>query len=70
MRKHPEYKIIQKIFNDHKNLIISDLRDLSPNFLIRVFTIFALFTNHVNKFDIFEFTTYEQTIFNNLTHIN
>ena len=59
MRKHFKYKIIQKIFNNYKNLIISNLRNLSLNFLTGIFIIFALFANYVNKFNIFEFTIYE-----------
>ena len=59
MRKHLEYEIIQKIFDDYKNLIISNLRDLLFDFLMRVFVIFILFANHVNKFNIFELIIYE-----------
>ena len=59
MRKHLEYKIIQKIFNDHKNLIISNFRDLSFNFLIRIFVVFFLLANYINKFNIFEFIIYK-----------
>ena len=32
MREHFEYKIIQKIFNDYKNLIISNLYNLLFDF--------------------------------------
>ena len=59
MRKHFEYEIIQKIFNNHKNFIISNLRDLSFNPLIETFAAFTLFMNHINKSNIFEFTIYE-----------
>ena len=59
IRKHLEYKIIQKIFNDYKNLIISNLRNLLFNFLMRTFVIFVFFTNYINKFNIFEFTIYK-----------
>ena len=59
MREHLEYKIIQKIFNDHKNLIISNLRNLLFDFLMKVFVIFALFANYINKFNIFKFIIYE-----------
>ena len=59
MRKHLEYKVIQKIFNNHKNLIISNFRDLLFDFLIKTFVIFILFINYINKFNIFEFTIYE-----------
>ena len=59
VRKHFEYEIIQKIFNDYKNFIISNLRDLLFDFLIEIFVIFILFANYVNKFNIFEFIIYE-----------
>ena len=59
MRKHLEYKIIQKIFDDHKNLIISNLYNLLFDFLTKAFVIFTLFTNYINKFNIFEFIIYE-----------
>ena len=59
IRKHFEYEIIQKIFNDHKDLIISNLRNLSFDFLMKVFIIFIFFTNYINKFNIFEFIIYE-----------
>ena len=55
IRKHFEYKIIQKIFDNYKNLIILNFRDLLFNFLIKVFVVFILFTNYINKFNIFEF---------------
>ena len=59
MREHLEYEIIQKIFNNHKNLIISNFRDLSFNSLTKTFVTFTLFTNYVNKFNIFEFIIYK-----------
>ena len=59
IRKHFEYKIIQKIFNDYKDFIISNFRDLSFNFLTKIFVIFIFFANHINKFNIFEFIIYE-----------
>ena len=59
MRKHFEYEIIQKIFDDHKNLIISDFRDLLFDFLTKAFVIFIFFTNYINKFNIFEFIIYK-----------
>ena len=59
IRKHLEYKIIQKIFNNYKNLIISNLRDLSFDFLTKTFVVFILFANYVNKFNIFEFIIYK-----------
>ena len=70
IRKHFKYKIIQKIFDDYKDLIISNLHNLSFNSLTKTFVVFILFTNHVNKLNIFKFTIYEQTIFNNLSRIN
>ena len=59
MRKHLEYEIIQIIFNNYKNLIISNLRDLLFDFLMKVFIIFVFFANYINKFNIFEFIIYE-----------
>ena len=59
MREHLEYEIIQKIFNDYKNLIISNLRDLSFDFLIETFIVFVFLANYVNKFNIFKFIIYE-----------
>ena len=59
MRKHLEYKIIKKIFNGHKNLIISNFRDLLFDSLTKVFAIFVFFANYINKFNIFEFTIYK-----------
>ena len=59
MRKHLEYKIIQKIFNNYKNFIISNLYDLSFDFLMKAFVIFILFANYINKFNIFEFIIYK-----------
>ena len=70
MREYLEYEIIQKIFDDHKNLIISNLRDLSFDFSIEIFVVFAFFANYINKFNIFKLIIYEQTIFNNLSRIN
>ena len=59
MRKHFEYEIIYKIFINYKNFIISNFRNFLLNFLIRVFTIFVFFANHINKFNIFEFIIYK-----------
>ena len=59
MREHFEYKIIQKLFNKHKNLIISNFRDLLFDFLIKTFAVFAFFANYINKFNIFEFIIYK-----------
>ena len=70
VRQHLEYEIIQKILDDHKDFIIPNLHDLSFDLLIETFATFALLTNHINKFDIFELIIYEQTIFNNLSHMN
>ena len=47
IRKYFEYKIIYKIFNNYKNLIISNFRDLSFNFLMRIFIIFIFFANYL-----------------------
>ena len=59
MRKRLKYDIIQKILNNYKDIIISNLHDLSFDFLIKIFIIFIFFINHINKFDIFEFIIYE-----------
>ena len=59
IRKHLKYKIIQKIFDDHKNLIISNFRDLLFDFLTRNFVIFILFANYINKLNIFKFIIYK-----------
>ena len=59
IRKHFEYEIIQKIFNNYKNFIISNLYNFSFNFLTKVFVVFALFANYINKFNIFKFIIYE-----------
>ena len=59
VRKYFKYKIIQKIFDDHKNLIISNLCDLSFDFLIEILVVFAFLANYINKFNIFKFTIYE-----------
>ena len=59
MREHFEYEIIQKIFNNYKNFIIFNLRDLLFDFLTKTFVIFILFANYVNKFNIFEIIIYE-----------
>ena len=59
MRKHLEYKIIQKLFNDHKDFIISNFHNLLFNSLIKVFVVFIFFANHINKSNIFEFIIYE-----------
>ena len=47
------------MFDDHKDLIISKLRDLSFDFLINTFIISIFLANHINKFNIFEFIIYE-----------
>ena len=59
MREHFEYKIIQKIFNDYKNLIISNLYNLLFDFLTKIFITFVFFANYINKFNIFELIIYE-----------
>ena len=59
VREHLEYKIIQKIFNDYKDFIISNLYNLLSNSLMRIFVIFIFFANHINKSNIFEFIIYE-----------
>ena len=59
MREHFQYEIIQKIFDDHKNLIISNLYNLLFDFLTKFFVVFTLFANYINKFNIFEFIIYE-----------
>ena len=59
IREHFKYKIIQKIFNNHKNFIISNLRNLLFNSLTKTFAIFAFFTNYINKLNIFKLIIYE-----------
>ena len=59
MRKHFKYKIIIKIFNNHKNFIISNFRNLSFNFLTEIFVVFTFFADYINKFNIFKFIIYE-----------
>ena len=59
MRKYFEYKIISKIFDNYKDFIISNFCDLLFNSLMKIFAIFILFANYVNKFNIFEFIIYE-----------
>ena len=70
VREHPEYGVIQKVLDDHRDLTISDLRDLSPDPLTGAFAAFALLANHTNKPDIFEPTTYEQAISNGMSRMN
>ena len=59
IRKHFEYKIIQKIFDNYKDLIISNLYDLSFNSLTKTFVVFTFFTNYINKSNIFKFIIYK-----------
>ena len=59
VREYSEYKIIQKIFNNYKDFIISNFRDLSFDFLIKIFVVFIFFANRINKSNIFEFIIYE-----------
>ena len=53
MRLFKRYLIIIRI------LLFRIFRDLSFNFLIKVFIIFVFFANYVNKFNIFEFIIYK-----------
>ena len=57
VREHPEYGAIQKVLDDHRDLTIPDLRDLSPDPLAGAFAAFATLADHANKPDIFEPTT-------------
>ena len=58
IREDPELSAIQRILLDHLDTTISNLRDLSPDPFSRIFATFALLTNHINKSNIFEPTTY------------
>ena len=53
-----ELSAIQRVLLDHFDTTISNLWNLSSNPLSRTFATFALLTNHVNKSNIFEPTTY------------
>ena len=70
IREDPELSAIQRVLLDHLDTTISNLRDLSPDPLSGTFAAFALLTNHVNKPNIFEPTTYQQVIFNQLSRIH
>ena len=70
VREDSELSAIQRILLDYSNLTISNLRDLSPDFLAGVFAAFALLADHINKPNIFKPTIYEQAIFNRLNRIN
>ena len=58
IREDLELSAIQRILLDHFDITISNLRDLSSDSLSGIFTTFTLLTNHVNKSNIFESTTY------------
>ena len=70
VREDPELSAIQRVLLDYPDTTISNLRDLSPNPLSRTFAAFALLTNHINKPNIFEPTTYQQVISNQLSRIH
>ena len=70
IREDLELSAIQRILLDHLDTTISNLRDLLPDPLSRIFATFALLTNHVNKSNIFEPTIYQQIIFNQLFRIH
>ena len=58
IREDLELSAIQRVLLDYFDTTISNLRDLSPDSLSRIFATFALLTNHVNKSNIFESTIY------------
>ena len=70
IREDLELSAVQRVLLDHFDTTISNLRDLSSDPLSRTFAAFALLTNHVNKSNIFEPTTYQQIIFNQLFRIH
>ena len=70
IREDLELSAIQRVLLDYFDTTISNLRDLSSDSLSRTFATFALLTNHVNKSNIFESTTYQQVIFNQLSRIH
>ena len=70
VREDLELSAVQRVLLDHLDTTISDLRDLSPDPLSRTFAAFALLADHVNKSDIFEPTTYQQVISNQLSRMH
>lgn len=70
VRADPQLNAIHKVFRDHPDITIPDMRDLSPNPLSRAFAAFALLANHANKPDTFEPRTYEEAISNNLNRMH
>ena len=58
IREDLELSAIQRVLLDYLDITISNLRDLLSDSLSRTFAIFALLTNHINKSNIFEPTTY------------
>ncbi len=70
VRNDPELSAIDKVLRDHPDLTVPDLRDLSPDPLSGAFAAFALLADHANKPDVFEPTTYEQAISNQLSRMN
>lgn len=70
IREDRKLSAIQRVLHDHPDLTVPDLRDLSPNPLSGAFAAFALLADHTNKPDVFEPTTYEQAISNQLSRIN
>ena len=70
VREDLELSAIQRVLLDHLDTTISNLRDLLSDPLSRIFATFALLTNHVNKSNIFEPTTYQQIIFNQFSRIH
>ena len=70
VREDPELSAVQRVLLDHPDTTIPDLRDLSPDPLSGTFAAFALLANHANKPNIFEPTTYQQTISNQLSRMH
>ena len=59
IREDSKLSAIQRVLLDYSNLIIPNLRDLLSDFLARIFVIFALFTNYINKSNIFKSIIYK-----------
>ena len=70
VREDRELSAIQRVLHDHPDLTVPDLRDLSPDPLSGAFAAFALLADHANKPDVFEPTTYEQAMSNQLSRMN
>lgn len=70
VRADPQLNAIHKVFRDHPNITVPDMRDLSPDPLSGMFAAFALLADHANKPDAFEPTTYEEAMSNSLNRMH